>query len=182
MVKWTKKVLRYTKTIFFLVKGLKVVGKRCLNLISFHDDLCCCVEYSNVGNQVEILNTVLIIKTSAQKQMVEFGFGHRFHDHNYFELEMFFYIPWIYYLLEGIIWNFAENHQLNVILSHLKQIPDNHLLIQHHLLAQHLHRRLQHVDFPWAFFLCHHTLLGFADQYVSKMSMVSLFTIFKVSV
>ena len=84
--------------------------------------------------------------------MVEFGFGRRFHDHNYFEVEMFFYIPWIYYLLEGIIWNFAENHQLNVILSHLKQIPDNHLLIQHHLLAQHLHRRLQHVDFPWAFF------------------------------
>ena len=31
MVTWTKKMLRYTKTIFFLVKGLKVVAKRCLD-------------------------------------------------------------------------------------------------------------------------------------------------------
>ena len=57
MVKWTKKVLQYTKPIISWVKGLKVVAKRCLNLISFHDDLCCCVEYSNVENQVEIFNT-----------------------------------------------------------------------------------------------------------------------------
>ena len=40
MIKWTKKVLRYTKTIMFLVKGLKVVAKHCVNWISFHDDLC----------------------------------------------------------------------------------------------------------------------------------------------
>ena len=57
MVKWTKKVLQYTKTITFLAKGLKVVAKCYLNWNSFHDDLCCCVEYSNVENQVEIFNT-----------------------------------------------------------------------------------------------------------------------------
>ena len=57
MVKWTNKMLRCTKIIIFLVKGLKVVAKRCLNYISFHDDLCCCVEYSNVENKVEIFNT-----------------------------------------------------------------------------------------------------------------------------
>jgi hypothetical protein len=57
MEKWTKKVLRYTKTIITLVKGLRVVAKCCLNWISFHDDLCCCVEYSNLENQVGIFNT-----------------------------------------------------------------------------------------------------------------------------
>ena len=31
MVKWTKKMLQYTKTILFLVKGLKVVTKYCLD-------------------------------------------------------------------------------------------------------------------------------------------------------
>ena len=31
MVTWTKKVLRYTKIIRALIKGLKVVGKCCLN-------------------------------------------------------------------------------------------------------------------------------------------------------
>ena len=46
MVKWNKKVLRHTKTIIFLVKGCKVVAKRCLNWMYFHDNLCCFVEYS----------------------------------------------------------------------------------------------------------------------------------------
>ena len=50
-------MLQYTKTITFLAKGLKVVAKCYLNWNSFHDDLCCCVEYSNVENQVEIFNT-----------------------------------------------------------------------------------------------------------------------------
>ena len=43
MVEWTRKMLRYTKTIIFGVKGLKAVAKCCLNWISFHDDLCCVV-------------------------------------------------------------------------------------------------------------------------------------------
>jgi hypothetical protein len=51
-----EKMLQYIKTLIMLVKGLKVITKRCLNWISFHDDLCCCVEYSNVENQAEIYN------------------------------------------------------------------------------------------------------------------------------
>ena len=57
MVKWTDKVLQYNKTIILLVKGANVVAKCCLNWISFCDDLCYCVEYSNVEYQVEIFNT-----------------------------------------------------------------------------------------------------------------------------
>ena len=57
MVKWTKKVLCYTKTIIFLVKGLKVVAKSYLNWIFFYDDLYCCVKYSTVEYRVEIFNT-----------------------------------------------------------------------------------------------------------------------------
>jgi hypothetical protein len=73
------------------VKGLKVVAKHCLNWISFHDDLCYYVEYLNIENQVEILN--LIIKSDAQKQMVEYGLGCKFHVLNYFEFGIFFHIP-----------------------------------------------------------------------------------------
>ena len=57
MVKWTKKVLWYIKTIISLVKGLKVVAKCCLNWIFFNDDLFCYVKCSNVEYQVEIFNT-----------------------------------------------------------------------------------------------------------------------------
>ena len=67
MVKWTKKVPWYTKTIIFLVKGLRVVETYSLNWISFHGDVCCCVEYSNVENQVEIFN--VIIKSDAKKKI-----------------------------------------------------------------------------------------------------------------
>ena len=35
MVKWTTKVLRYTNTMMFLVKGLEVVAKHCLNWVLF---------------------------------------------------------------------------------------------------------------------------------------------------
>ena len=35
--------------------------------------------------------------------MVEFGFASRFHDLNYFEVRIFYPIPWNHYLLEGII-------------------------------------------------------------------------------
>ena len=59
MVKWTKKVVWYTKTIIVLVKGLKIVEKGCLNWILFDDDLYCCVIYSNVEYQNLSLNAML---------------------------------------------------------------------------------------------------------------------------
>ena len=80
-------MIQYIRTIFFWVKGLIVVARHCLNWISFHGDLSCCVEYSNVENQVEIFNTYHY--SDAQKQMVECGFGRRFHDLNYFEVRKF---------------------------------------------------------------------------------------------
>ena len=53
--------------------------------------------------KIKLRSSLLIIKTDAQKQMAEFGFGRRLHDLNYFEVRNFFHIPWIRYLLEGII-------------------------------------------------------------------------------
>jgi hypothetical protein len=58
-VKWTKKVPWYTKTIIFLVKYLRAIETRFSNWISFHGDVGCCVEYSNVQNQVEIFNVII---------------------------------------------------------------------------------------------------------------------------
>ena len=84
-------MLWYTRITFFGVKGLKVVAKRCLNYISFHDGFCCCIEYSNV--EIKLRSSILIIKNDAQKQMVESSFGHRFHDLSYFKLIIFFHIP-----------------------------------------------------------------------------------------
>ena len=43
--------------------------------------------------------------------MVEFEFGRKLHDLNYFEVGISFHI---HYLLEGIITKFVENHQFNV--------------------------------------------------------------------
>ena len=57
MVKWTNIVLWYTKTIFVLVKVLRVVAKCCLIWIIFHNDLYCCVEYCNVEYQIDIFKT-----------------------------------------------------------------------------------------------------------------------------
>ena len=61
MVKWTKIVHWYIKTMYIWVKGLKVVaickGLNWIFIIRFQDDLYCCVKYSNVELQVEIFKT-----------------------------------------------------------------------------------------------------------------------------
>ena len=38
----------FTKIIIILVKRPRVVAMCCLNWISFHSALCCCVRYSNI--------------------------------------------------------------------------------------------------------------------------------------
>ena len=43
--------------------------------------------------KTKLRSSILIIKSDAQKQMVESGFGCRFHDVKYFEVEIFFHIP-----------------------------------------------------------------------------------------
>ena len=65
--------------------------------------------------KIKLRSSILIIKCDAQKQMIESYFGHRFHDHNYFEVGIFFHII---IFLEFIIYFRAslqylvETHQL----------------------------------------------------------------------
>ena len=65
---------------------------------------------------------ILSIKSDAQKQMIEYGFGCRFHDLNYSEVGIrFMFLEFIIYL-RASSQNFVENHQFTVILSYFKQI------------------------------------------------------------
>ena len=100
-------MLQLTKTILFLVKGLKVVAKRCLNWISFHDGLCCCVEYSNVESKLRF--SILIIRTDAQKPIVEFSLGVDFITPIILNFEFFFvFLEFIIYL-RASSQSFVEN-------------------------------------------------------------------------
>jgi hypothetical protein len=38
-------------------------------------------------------NSKVLFESDAQKQRVQFGFGHRFRNLNYFEVGIFFHIP-----------------------------------------------------------------------------------------
>ena len=49
---------------------------------------------------IEMRSSKLIIKSNAQKQMARFGFGRKYHDLNYFELEFFTFLGFIiHYIL-----------------------------------------------------------------------------------
>jgi hypothetical protein len=52
----------------------------------------------------------LIIESSVQKQMARFGFGRKFHDLDYFEIDFFFHIPGIHSKVQVIIkfYNFCR--------------------------------------------------------------------------
>ena len=147
----------------FGVKGLSLVAKRCLNWISFHDDLCCCVEYSNVENQVEIL--MVIIQSDAQKQMVESSFGRRLMTLIILKLDLSFILLGFIFYLRASSKNFVENHQFNVILSYFKT-NCRLSLVQ---FAHHLHRLLEYVNMSWICF-GHYKSLGFVDQYLLRCS------------
>jgi hypothetical protein len=43
--------------------------------------------------KIKLESSIFIIKNDAQKQMVEFGFGCRFHDLNYFKVGILCHIP-----------------------------------------------------------------------------------------
>ena len=87
MVKWTKKVLRYIKTMMFAVKGLEVVAK-CYSNWNFLMMTSIVMLNTQIWN-TKLRSSKLSINSDAQKQMVESGFGHRFHDLNYFVLFLF---------------------------------------------------------------------------------------------
>ena len=125
MVEWTKIVLCYTKTIYLLVKGPKVVAKCSLNWISFHDDLYCCVRYSIVDYQVEIF------KTCHQRVMLKstwlnIGLNINSWPQKILKLEIF-HILWIHYILEVIITKIYRKPSINVILLYFKHTLDNYL-------------------------------------------------------
>ena len=58
--------------MIFLVKGLKVVAKRCLNWLSFQDDVF--VVLNTQTWKTTLGSSILIIKSYAHKQMIESGF------------------------------------------------------------------------------------------------------------
>ena len=43
--------------------------------------------------EIKLKCSIFIIESDVQKQMVQSGFGRRFHDLNYFEVGIFFHIP-----------------------------------------------------------------------------------------
>ena len=88
--------------------------------------------------------------------MARFGFGHKFHDLNYFGLDFQFHILWIHHKFEVIMkffWRKSLIH-CNFILFWTKFWQ---LLVQYH----HLHRLLRHVQF-----FSQHKFLGFVDQHI----------------
>ena len=76
----------YTKTIMVLVKLLKVATNCCLNWDFFYGTLYCCVKYSNIEYQDDI--SKLITQNNSQKKMAKFGFEVKFHNLEYFEVEI----------------------------------------------------------------------------------------------
>ena len=110
--------------------------------------------------KTKLRSSMLIIKSDAQKQMVESGFGRRFHDLNHFEVGTFVHIPGNYYLLGGVITKLCGKpsiqHNLIVLQTNSKQ-P----LVQYHLLAHHLHRLLKYPAFSWKLFRHHNLFAGF---------------------
>ena len=74
----------YPKTIVFLVKCLTLFKLIYLCVVFVHTGLYCCAKHSNLEYQDRV--SILIIKNNA-KIMAIFGFGHKFHDLNYFEYD-----------------------------------------------------------------------------------------------
>ena len=62
---------------------------------------------------IKLRSTKLVGKSDAQKQMVEFGFGCKFHDLKYFEVGNYFFILFLEFIicLRSSSQNLGENHQ-----------------------------------------------------------------------
>lgn len=172
MVKWTEIMLRYTKTLIIFCQrpksSTKVLFRLVLCFIFIFFMMTFVVVLHTQTQNIKLRFSKCIIKIDAQKQVNEFGYGHKFTNSNILNLEFFFFI-----FLESIIISRASSHnfQLNQNLSKFKQLLFNHF-VQRHLLAHHLHCRLKHVDFYRDFFLGHHKLHGFVTQYDFKISII----------
>ena len=134
MVKWTKKGFWLTKTINLLVKGIKIVAKRCLNWIFSYDNLY--YWFNTQIYNIKLRFLILNIKINPQKQMVEYSVGHRFHDINYYEVEIPSHIPWVHCILQSIITQLCREPSIYCNFILFKQ-KCRHSLVQYHLLAHH---------------------------------------------
>ena len=103
-------MLWYTKTIICWIKGLIIKKKRCLNWISFHDDLYCCVGYSNVENQY------LSLKNMLKSEWLTLILDVDLMTLTILKLEFSFIFLEFTIHLRASSQNFVENHQINVIL------------------------------------------------------------------
>ena len=110
------KLLRYTKTIIFLVKCLKVVAKCCLNGILFHGTFYCCLKYSKP-----------IIKIIAQKVWLNLVLDVDFMTLKKIKLDFLFIFIEFITNLKATLQNLVEKHQFYVILSYFKQLLDNYM-------------------------------------------------------
>lgn len=107
-----------------------------------HDALYCCIKYSNIGCQDEIFNFSFFNKSGAQKKTAQFGFGCEFHDHKYFELELFLFI------FVEFVMNLRLSSKSILMSSYCTQILDNYFSnITIHLLAHHLQHPQKYVNF-----------------------------------
>ena len=127
MVKSTTKVLRYTKTIIFLVKGLKIEKVKALfklNLFSWWPLLLCWIlKCMKSSWDLQFLSLKVVLRSKWLSLNLDVDFM----------TLTISKLDFSFIFLEFIIYsrapshNFVKNHQLNVILSYFKQSLDNHL-------------------------------------------------------
>ena len=94
-------------------------GSKVLFKLDFflHGTLYCCVRYSN------IIYIKVIIISIAQRVLVKYGFGRRFHDLKYFEVRIFFiFLQFIIKLRNLDIKLFRTNHQFNIFYLIVKKL------------------------------------------------------------
>ena len=89
MVKWTKVKLQCTKTTIVLVKNLKVRSSKVLFELEFFMMTSIVVLNTQMQN-IKLKCSKLIIKSNAQKKMIKYGLGDRYHDLEYFKVGTFF--------------------------------------------------------------------------------------------
>ena len=115
MVKWTTKVLWYTKTIIDVVKGLKVVAKCCVSWIFIHDDLYVVLNTQMWNIKLRLQN--LSLKAMLKSEWLNLVLDIDFMTLNILKLELYFvFLESIIYLRASSQYS-VEKHQFNVILS-----------------------------------------------------------------
>ena len=148
MVKWTKKMLQFTKTIIFLVKGLKVVAKRCLNWISLRANLCYCVwilKCRKSSWDLKYASLKVMLKSKWLSLVLDIDFMTL----TILKLEFsFIFLEFVIYLRAS--WqDFVGIPLFLCFLFYFEQILDNHLFDITYF-AQHL---LKYVEFSWIYFI-----------------------------